>query len=112
MFVMFMFMFDDVRLGESNMRLSNNSEVINMTKTDEVQAMMKAIESFSGKVTTCPPGDARGDKPVVTKMATPDRNAGTWIVPPPDPIEEHRQNVVESGWRDRGWSGCSRGMLK
>ena len=44
-----------------------------------------AIATYGGPVTKCPPGKARGDKPI--KKTGPDLNAAGWQVPPPDESE-------------------------
>jgi hypothetical protein len=67
------------------------------TSNDETE---HAIAAFTGLVKRCPPGKARGGKPI-KKVPGPDLNAAGWKVPPPDESEQRRQRRIASAKRAR-----------
>jgi hypothetical protein len=66
---------------------------------DESKAMAAALATYTGPVTRCQPGKARGDLPI--KKTAPDLNAAGWQVPPPDESEQRRRRRMARAKRQR-----------
>ena len=64
---------------------------------DEIE---HAIAAYTGPMTRCRPGKARGDKPIKERPA-PDVSAAGWQVPPPDESEQRRQQRMARAKKQR-----------
>jgi hypothetical protein len=62
--------------------------------------MTAALASYTGPVTQCPTGHAKGDEPVKAKPG-PDLSAAGWQAPPPDRLAQRRQRRMAQAKRQR-----------
>jgi hypothetical protein len=59
------------------------------------------IAKYSGTVTRYPPGKARGEQPIKEKVGRDYCSAASWQAPPPDQVEQRRQQRMQRAQRQR-----------